>query len=112
MKNINGYIDKIKERRRQRLKKRMKWAFAEELKELDDIHTMLGGRVAISADIHQNTDSWAVISLKGEDRSYIKFINLGKRNIMDIAKYLRQFEDVNVDANPMTQRILKEGLWL
>ncbi len=112
MKKISSWLDKIKEFRRQRLKKRLKWAFSEELKELDDIHTLLGGRVAISADIHQNTDSWAVISIKGKDRDYIKFIDLGKKDILDIANFLRNYEDVAVDANPMTRRILKEGLWL
>ena len=105
-------LENIKEAYRKRLKKRMQWAFKEELKELDDIHTMLGGRVSISADIHQNTDSWAVISLRGEDRTYIKFIDLGKKDILDIARFLRNYEDVAVDANPMYTAMLKKGLWL
>ena len=102
----------MKEHFRQFVKKLLRWAFKEELKELDDIHTMLGGRVAISADIHQNTDSWAVISLRGEDRTYIKFIDLGKKQIMEIARFLRNYEDVAVDANPMYTAMLKKGLWL
>ena len=102
----------MKERLRQYVKRILRWAFKEELKELDDIHTMLGGRVSISADIHQNSDSWAVISIKGEDRDYVKFISLGKKQIREIAQFLRNYEDVAVDANPMYQRILKEGYWL
>ena len=102
----------IKERYRQHLRKRLRWAFAEEVKELEDIHYMLGGRVAISADIHQNTDSWAVISIKGKDRDYVKFISLGRQQIVEIAQFLRRYENVAVDANPMYVRALKEGLWL
>ena len=102
----------MKERFRQFVKRLLRWAFKEELKELDDIHTMLGGRVSISADIHQNSDSWAVISLRGEDRTYIKFIDLGKKQILEIARFLRNYEDVAVDANPMYTAMLKKGMWL
>ena len=102
----------MKERLRQYVKRILRWAFKEELQELDDIHTLLGGRVSISADIHQNSDSWAVISIKGEDRDYVKFISLGKKQIREIAQFLRNYEDVAVDASPMYQRILKEGYWL
>lgn len=102
----------IKERYRQHLRKRLRWAFAEEVKELDDIHYMLGGRVAISADIHQNTDSWAVISIKGKDRDYVKFVNLGRQQMIEIAQFLRRYENVTIDANPEHVRYLKEGLWL
>ena len=102
----------MKERFRLCIKKLLRWAFKEELKELDDIHTMLGGRVSISADIHQNSDSWAVISLRGEDRTYIKFIDLGKKQILEIARFLRNYEDVAVDASPMTTAMLKKGFWL
>jgi predicted metal-dependent hydrolase len=102
----------MKERLRQYVKRILRWAFKEELKELDDIHTMLGGRVSISADIHQNSDSWAVISLRGEDRTYIKFIDLGKKHIKEIAEFLRNYEDVAVDANPMYTAMLKKGTWL
>lgn len=102
----------MRERFRQFVKRLLRWAFKEELKELDDIHTMLGGRVSISADIHQNSDSWAVISLRGEDRTYIKFIDLGKKQILEIAKFLRNYEDVAVDANPMYTAMLKKGMWL
>lgn len=103
----------IKERYRQHLKKRLSWAFSEELKELDDIRYMLGGKVAISADIHQNTDSWAVISIKGKERDYVKFINLGRKQMIEIAQFLRRYEsNVTVDANPIYTRMFKEGLWL
>ena len=102
----------IKEHCRLFLKKVFSWAMADELKELDDIRYMLGGKVAISADIHQNADSWAVISIKGKERSYIKFINLGRQDVITIARFLSQFEDRAVDASPNTVRILKEGYWL
>ena len=112
-------FNNIKEKYRQHLRKRLCWAFAEELnelddakKELDELHVMLGGRISVSADIHYNTDSWAVISLKGQDRGYIKFINLGKTQILEIAKFLQRYEHINVDASPMDMRLLREGYWL
>jgi len=112
-------FDNIKEKYRQHLRKRLCWAFSEELKELDDakkeldeLHVMLGGRISVSADIHYNTDSWAVISLKGKDRGYIKFINLGRKQIDEIARFLRNYESVNVDASPAHMRLFKEGYWL
>ena len=100
------------------IRKIARWACAEEIKELEDIRYMLGnGKVAISADIHHNTDSWAVISLKGEERTYVKFISLGRQQIREIVQFLRQYEQNGayigaIDADPMTMRILKEGLWL
>lgn len=100
------------------IRKIARWACAEEIKELEDIRYMLGnGKVAISADIHQNTDSWAVISIKGKERDYVKFISLGRQQIIEIAQFLRQYEDHGariggIDANPMYVRQLKEGMWL
>ena len=97
---------------RNKIRKLIRWALAEEVKELEDIRYMLGGKVAISADIHHNTDSWAVISIKGQDRDYVKFISMGRKQMVEIAQFLRQYENVTVDANPAEYRILKEGLWL
>lgn len=109
---MKRFFANIKEKYRQHLRKRMRWVFAEEVKELDELHVMLGGRVSVSADIHYNTDSWAVISLKGQDRGYIKFINLGRKQINEIARFLRNYENVNVDASPADMRLFKEGYWL
>ena len=95
-----------------------RWVCAEELEELDNIRYMLGGgKVTISADIHQNTDSWAVISIKGKERDYVKFINMGRQQIIEIAQFLRRYEDAGgrigaIDASPMATRILKDNLWL
>lgn len=100
-------------------RKLLLWVLSEEytdykqmVEEVSNVRYMLGGRVALSADIHQNTDSWAVISIKGKDRDYVKFINLGRKQIVEIAQFLRQYENVAVDANPMHVRYLKEGYWL
>ena len=106
-------MKRIKEWFRTCFRKMFSWVFAEELKELDDIRYMLCGRVAISADIHHNTDSWAVISIKGQERDYVKFISLGKKDMLDILNFLKRYgQNVTVDTDPMSTRILKEGLWL
>lgn len=116
---MKRFLGNIKERYRQHLKKIFRWVFSEEVqelnevkKELDELHIMLGGRISVSADIHHNTDSWAVISLKGQDRGYIKFINLGRKHIVEIARFLRNYENVNVDASPEEMRLFREGYWL
>ncbi len=100
------------------LRKIARWACAEEVKELEDIRFLLGGgKVAISGDIHHNTDSWAVISIKGEERDYVKFISLGRQQIREIAQFLKRYEDAGgriggIDASPMATRVLKDSLWL
>lgn len=109
---MKKFFNNIKEKYRQHLRKIFRWIFSEEVRELDDLHVMLGGRVSVSADIHHNTDSWAVISLKGQDRGYIKFINLGRKQISEIARFLKNYEDITVDASPAEMRLFKEGYWL
>lgn len=110
---MKRFFENIREKYKQYLRKHLRWVFAEEIKEMEDIHYMLGGRVAISADIHQNTDSWAVISIKGKDRDYVKFISLGRQQMVEIAQFLKRYENnTTVDINPMYIRYLKEGYWL
>lgn len=41
--------------------------------------------------------SWAIISIQGEKQDFIKFIDLGKRDIRDIAHFLRFYETLSVE---------------
>lgn len=61
----------------------------------------------ISVDVHEKGNSWAVISLKGEKRSLIKFIDLGDKDIKEISNFLRHFERRNIDASPQVKRYLQ-----
>lgn len=58
----------------------------------------------ISVDVHHHAPSWAVISLQGEKTDYLKFIDLGDRNIREISQFLSQFDRANqikIDCSPM-----------
>ena len=98
------------------------WAFKEELDALEldredfkNLKYMLNGdensRVSISADIHQNSNSWAVISSEGKERDSIKFIDLGRRDMVELQKFLKNFERRNIDSAPYVYPFLK-GVWL
>lgn len=70
--------------------------------------------IDVSVDVHEynhhHSPSWAVISLQGQKTDYIKFIDLGDRELREIANFLRQFErgrDIKIDAHPQTSKLLK-----
>ena len=104
------------------VRKVVTWAFKEEFEALamdredfKNLKYMLNGdensRVSISADIHQNSRSWAVISIEGKERDFIKFIDLGRRDIVELQKFLKNFERRTIDASPNIYPFLK-GIWL
>ena len=58
----------------------------------------------ISVDVHHHAPSWAVISLQGGKTDYLKFIDLGDRNIREISQFLSQFDrrnHIKIDCSPM-----------
>lgn len=106
------------------------WIFADEIKELRNTLKIslktnsdnakyqarfeeLFGNMSVSVDVNPNfyrhSKSWAVISLQGRQFDYIKFCDLGDRELRDIAEFLRQFERNNktIDACPEVSKILK-----
>lgn len=91
------------------------WALKEELAEMREVQKNLKtilGNTDISVDVHYNSPSWAVISIQGEKRDYIKFINLGKKDLMEIKTYLRNFERSKVDCSPYDEPFFFEDKWL
>lgn len=77
------------------------------------IENILSG-IDISVDVHEYnnkyTPSWAVISLQGERVDYIKFIDLGQKEIYEIQKFLRNFEKISntkIDASPGASKFLR-----
>ncbi|PIF44901.1 hypothetical protein CLU96_1898 [Chryseobacterium sp. 52] len=62
----------------------------------------------VSVDYHYKySKSWAVISLQGNRSDFIKFIDLGDRDIYEIQRFLRQFDRTKVDAAPAESAFLR-----
>jgi len=55
--------------------------------------------VDASIDVSQYSRSWAVISIQGR-QDFIKFIDLGERDLKEIKDFLRNFDRTKVDASP------------
>lgn len=71
-------------------------------KNREDIDNILRG-LDLSVDVHENGNSWAVISLRAGDSVYLKFIDLSRSDIRDIADFLRKYErasGMKIDALP------------
>lgn len=106
------------------IKKIFKWFLREELSELNiaiteckiatekykeqeaKIRNILGN-IDVSVDIHQYSPSWAVISIQGKKMDYIKFVDLGQEDILQIQKFMRQYERSKVDATPAASQFLR-----
>ncbi|MDV3665455.1 hypothetical protein CMT75_09005 [Elizabethkingia anophelis] len=61
----------------------------------------------ISVDVHYRANSWAVISIQGEKTDFIKFIDLGRSDILEIQKFLRYFDRTKIDAAPQESAFLR-----
>ena len=73
----------------------------------------LMGNIDVSVDVHHHSGSWAVVSLQGTKTDYIKFIDLGNRDMMEIARFLRQYDRANVkiDASPFDRHMMNEEIY-
>ncbi len=71
------------------------------------------GNIDVSVDVHHRSGSWAVVSLQGGKTDYIKFIDLGSRDMMDIAHFLRQYDRANVkiDTSPFDRHMMNEAIF-
>lgn len=71
------------------------------------------GNIDVSVDVHHRSGSWAVVSLQGGKTDYIKFIDLGHRDMMNIAHFLRQYDRANVkiDASPFDRHMMNEEIF-
>jgi hypothetical protein len=63
--------------------------------------------IDMSVDVHEHADSWAVISIQGQKTDYVKFVNLGRKDLMEIAAFLRHYDRAKVDATPNVSNFLK-----
>ncbi len=99
------------------IRKIFKWVFKSELIKLGTaisdckvqetkIKNMLGN-IDVSVDLHHYSPSWAVISIQGERSDYIKFIDLGVKDIREIQQFLRRFDRSKVDCSPTDSKYFK-----
>lgn len=112
------------------MRKFFKWLFKSELQELHlqiqktkdatanyesllkKLNNLLEN-IDVSIDVHEShkySNSWAVISLQGSKTDYLKFVDLGYKDIREIQKYLRKFErdtNVKIDASPNASQFLR-----
>lgn len=62
----------------------------------------------LSVDVHQYSSSWAVFSLQGQKADYVKFIDLGDRDIHEIARFISKYERGKYDATPQLRGFIKD----
>lgn len=76
------------------------------------IHKLIGN-IDVSVDVNPYSGSWAIISLQGGKTDYIKFVSLDDWDLVEIAKFLRQYDrtNVKVDASPSDRHILNEQIY-
>jgi hypothetical protein len=60
----------------------------------------LFANMEVSADIHQNGNSWAVISIHGETADYIKFVDFSGSDLRELKAFLKNFERKKINATP------------
>lgn len=111
MKAMMKIRERVSERVRKALRRFFCWVFREEYAEfvenLDYIKEVVGDKEAsCNVDIHMRTPSWAVVNLRGKSRTYMKFIKMDDKKAVDIIKYLRRFEELDVDATPETTKFI------
>lgn len=103
------------------IKKLFRWIFKDEVRQLqrrinqvnksEEKFRALLDNVEIGVDVNHYSGSWAVISIQGKN-DYIKFMDLGQKDIHEIGRFLRQFDKRNqvqftIDANPRDSAFLK-----
>jgi len=66
----------------------------------EDAINKLFANMEVSADIHQNGNSWAVISIHGEMADYIKFVDFSGSDLRELKAFLKNFERKKIDATP------------
>lgn len=102
------------------LSKQILEGYEEQLKICQDANNLAGHAMNIiklllqnfevSVDIHEKEGSWAVISLQGEKKTLIKFIDLSDKDIQEIAMFLRNFERRKIDAHPQIKKWMEVEL--
>ena len=106
------------------IRKIFSWIFKAELQQLETIlkatenindslelkHKRIDNlldNLEISVDYHMFSRSWAVISIQGKRSDYIKFIDLGERDIREIQQFISRYDRSKVDCAPQHSPMFK-----
>jgi hypothetical protein len=106
------------------IKKIFSWIFKDELQRLEKVieateklNKTLGAKhsrvdnlldnLQVSVDHHMFSRSWAVISIQGKKSDYIKFIDLGERDIREIQQFISRYDRSKVDCAPQHSTMFK-----
>lgn len=66
------------------------------------------GNIEVSLDHDYRQNNWAVISIAGEKSDFIRFVDLGEKDIREIGKFLQYFDRSKIDAAPQIQPYFME----
>lgn len=99
--SLQKQIDKSKQIRQEfdYIKKK----YEEKEKKFDNLFK----NIDVSVDVHHYAPSWAVISIQGQKQDYIKFINLGQADLLEIKRFLSHFDRDKVDCAPNETQFLR-----
>jgi hypothetical protein len=57
------------------------------------------GSIDVAVDVHMKSPSWAVICIQGKKTDFVKFLDLGERDLNEIAYFLKRFERNDIRAD-------------
>lgn len=73
-------------------------AFERKLRQLEQVVGCTD--ISIDYDVNKYSRNWAVISIQGEKTDFVRFIDLGRRDILEIQRFLQNFDRSKVDCAP------------
>ena len=109
---LSGELD-VAKKEINRIKVSNRSEFDGHLRALREIRQVLDpvlAKLDVSVDVHEYSNSWAVVAIQGGKTDYIKFIDLGREHVEEIRRFLTQFEkaaSVKIDASPRASGFLR-----
>jgi translation initiation factor 1 (eIF-1/SUI1) len=77
-------------------------------RKLNQLEGIIGSSdISIDHSMNNYSRSWAVISIQGEKTDFVKFIDLGRKDITDIQRFLQNFDRSKVDCAPNVTPFLR-----
>lgn len=73
-------------------------SFERKLRQLEGV--ISNTDISIDHSVNAYSRSWAVISIQGEKTDFVKFIDLGRKDISEIQRFLQNFDKSKVDCAP------------
>lgn len=77
-------------------------------RKLNQLEGIIGNTdVSIDHSVNSYSRSWAVISIQGEKTDFVRFIDLGRKDISEIQRFLQNFDRSKVDCAPNVTPFLR-----